>query len=210
MSNESFVIRRLFIPWPLFLDVERDARVRTRASRGSNKIISNLVREAGGEKPMAWRGEGRKIEEEAKKGLERKPVTVVGGVVGKRSAGSRRLFHPMVLTRAKGGGRELGALSDTRPGMALLTTLVDLASSPRRFAHSRNDAGTRRGFLPSRGEMRLIYHILILARRKSPLLSSLPHSPLMKCPPLIHVTYAKSCSRNARLIIKHNKIYSDI
>lgn len=42
--------------------------------------------------------------EEAKKGLEKKPVTVVGGVVGKRSAGSRGSLLPKVHGMPEGGG----------------------------------------------------------------------------------------------------------
>lgn len=178
MSNESFVIRRPSSspgPFSMF----NEMRTHTCVSWHEQDHLESCT--GSRRRPTMRRGERGKIEEEAKKGLERKPVTVVGGIVGKRSAGSRRLFHPMVLTQARERERELGALFDTRPGMALLTTLVDLSPSPRRFAHSRNDAGTKRGFLPSRGEIRLIYRILILGRRKSPFFSSSPMSMSRWC-----------------------------
>lgn len=104
--------------------------MRTRAFRSSGKIISRILHEEQ-EEPTTRGVRGRKAEVEAKKkGLERKPVTVVGGVVGKRSAGSRRLLPPKVPGAGDGTRGRVGALSDTRPGLALVTTLVGPFRSP--------------------------------------------------------------------------------
>lgn len=62
----------------------------TRAFHGSGKIISILLRERsegekeGREKERSGGDREKGKSKEAKKRLERKPVTVVGGVVGKR------------------------------------------------------------------------------------------------------------------------------